>query len=61
MWHNNWNLRSDTKVVKRIRKNNYLKYLVKWKKQPIEDSTWMSTTELEAKGFTVADIMKRGS
>ena len=61
MWHNNWNLRSDTKVVKRIRKNNYLKYLVKWKKQPIEDSTWMSTAELEAKGFTIAYLMNKDS
>ena len=32
----------DTKVVKSTRKKDYLEYLVKWKKQPIEDSTWMS-------------------
>ena len=40
----------DTKVVKRTRKKEYLEYLVKWKKRPIEDSTWLSATELEAKG-----------
>ena len=51
----------DTKVVKSIRKKNYLEYLVKWKKRPIEDCTWMSTAELEAKGFTIADLMNRGS
>ena len=51
----------DTKVVKCTRKRDYLEYLVKWKKRPIEDSTWMSATELEAKGFTVADLMNRGS
>ena len=51
----------DTKVVKSTRKKDYLEYLVKSKKRPTEDSTWMSATELEAKGFTVADLMNSGS
>ena len=51
----------DTRVTKSTRRKDYLEYLVKWKKRPIEDSTLMSIAELEAKGFTVADLMNRGS
>ena len=51
----------DAKVEKSTRKKHYLEYLAKWKKRPIEDSTWMSIAELEAKGFNVADLMNRGS
>ena len=48
------------------RENNYevgylvLAYLKRYG-FPKEDSTWMSAAELEAKGFTVADLMNRGS
>ena len=51
----------DTKVGNHTRKKDYLECLVKWKKRPKEDSTWMSVVELEAKGFIVVDLMNRGS
>ena len=51
----------DTKVVKSTRQKEYLKYLVKWKAHPVEDATWMSAVELEAKVFFVIDLMNRGS
>ena len=48
------------------RENNYevgylvLAYLKRYG-FPKEDSTWMSAAELEAKGFTVADLMNKDS
>ena len=51
----------DIKVANSTRKKDYLEDLVKWKKRPTEDSTWMSASELEAKGFTIVDLMNRGS
>ena len=51
----------DTKVVKTTRKKEYPDYLVKCERRPTKDSTWMSPIELDTKGFTVADLMNRGS
>ena len=51
----------DTRLVKSTRKKDYLEYLVKWKKRPTGDSTWLNVAELEAKGFTIADLMNMGS
>ena len=51
----------DTRVMESTRRKDYLEYLVKWKKRSIEDSTWMSAAELEAKGFTIAGLMNMGS
>jgi hypothetical protein len=51
----------DTKVARSTRKKEYVEYFVKWKEHLVDDSTWMSVAEMEAKGFTVADFMKKGS
>jgi hypothetical protein len=34
----------DMKVLKKTRGKEYFQYLVKWKGQPAEDATWMTTT-----------------
>lgn len=51
----------DTKIAKSTRQKDYLEYLVKWKENPVEDSTWMSAAKLEVKGFAVADLLNTGS
>ena len=51
----------DNRVSKSTRKKEYMEYLVKWRKRPIEDSTWMSAVELEDKVFAIYDFMNRGS
>ena len=51
----------DTKVVKSTRQKDYLEYLVKWKTHLVEDATWLRAADLEAKGFSVVDLMNRGS
>ena len=51
----------DTKVSRRTRRKEYLEYVVKWKGNPKEDSTWMSVADLEIKGYSLGDIMSRSS
>ena len=51
----------ETKVAKKTRGKEYLEYLVKWQGHLEEDSTWMSATDLEKKGYAVEDLMSRSS
>jgi hypothetical protein len=37
----------DKRVTKKTRGQTYYQYLIKWKGQPIEDASWMTTTELK--------------
>eukprot|EP00253_Pinus_taeda_P018052 PITA_18052 len=49
----------DTQVVKRTRRKEYLRYLVKWKNRPIEDSSWLNETQIQKAGYSVDDLMER--
>lgn len=51
----------ETKVAKKTRGKEYLEYLVKWQGHPVEYSTWMSTMDLEKKGYAIDDLMSRSS
>jgi len=51
----------DTRVAKSTNHKDYLEYLIKWKEHPVEDSTWMSVKEMEAKGFPIVDLLNKGS
>ena len=46
----------DTKVIKETRRKTYYKYLVKWKNKPVEDSTWLTETDLIKMGLKVEDF-----
>jgi len=37
----------EKREAKKTRGKTYYQYLVKWKGQPVEDVSWMTTTELQ--------------
>eukprot|EP00253_Pinus_taeda_P031986 PITA_31986 len=49
----------DTQVAKRTRRKEYLRYLVKWKNRPIEDSSMLNATQIQKAGYSVDDLMER--
>ncbi|XP_059067985.1 uncharacterized protein LOC131858696 [Cryptomeria japonica] len=51
----------DQRVSKKTRKKNYLEYLVKWKNQPLEDATWMTSEAIEKTETRLADIPTQGT
>lgn len=42
----------EKRVSKRARGQTCFQYLVKWKGQPIEDASWLTTTELQKYGVS---------
>ena len=40
----------EKRVSKIMRGHVYFQYLVKWKGQPVEDATWLTTAELQKYG-----------
>lgn len=42
----------DQRVSKKTRGQTYFQYLVKWKGQPLEDSSWLTTVELQKYGVS---------
>ena len=48
----------EKRVSKRTRGHVYFQYLVKWKGQPVEDASWLTTTELQKYGVNSESLMK---
>ena len=48
-----------TQVAKKTRKKEYLRYLVKWKDRPMEDSSWLDETQIRKAGYSVEELMER--
>ena len=49
----------DTQVAKKTRRKEYLRYFVKWKNLPIEDSSWLDAAQIQKAGYSVEELMKR--
>jgi len=47
----------EKRVTKITRGQVYFKHLVKWKGQPIEDASWLTTAKLEKYGVNPESLM----
>ena len=41
----------DSRIGKSTRNKTYEEYLVKWKRRPVEDSSWLTKEEVNHLGF----------
>lgn len=46
----------DKRVVKRTRNKEYFQYLVKWKNQLVEDTTWMIEIDISKYGTNIEEL-----
>jgi len=48
----------EKRVSKRTRGQVYFQYLVKWRGQPMEDASWITTAELQKYGVNPESLKK---
>ena len=46
----------DQTVSKKTKGQTYFQYVVKWKGQPVEDSSWLTTVELQKYGVSPENL-----
>ena len=46
----------EKRVSKRTRGHVYFQYLVKWRGQPIEDASWLTTVDLQKYGVNLESL-----
>jgi hypothetical protein len=51
----------DKRVCKKNRRKEYFEYLVKWKRNPVEDASREDEEEIHRHGQTVQELMNRSS
>jgi len=49
----------STQVAKKTHRKEYLRYLVKWRDCPIEDSSWLDAAQIQKVGYSVEELMER--
>eukprot|EP00253_Pinus_taeda_P003712 PITA_03712 len=49
----------STQVSKKTRRKEYLRYLVKWRDRPMEDSSWLDAAQIQKAGYSVEELMEQ--
>jgi hypothetical protein len=49
----------DKRVIKRTRRKQYFKYLVRWKNHPVEDASWENEAGIQKHGKIMQELMDR--
>jgi hypothetical protein len=49
----------DQRIGKKIQRKTYFEYLVKWKRHPIEDASWVNEADIEKHGKSMQNLMDK--
>lgn len=49
----------STQVTKKTHRKEYLRYLVKWRDRPMEDSSWLNVAQIQKASYSVEELMER--
>ena len=48
----------STQVAKKTCRKEYLRYLIKWRDCPMEDSSWLDAAQIRKAGYSVEEFME---